>query len=49
MDLKVSNKKVVMTTFVKDSAVGIVIIDREINLNFRNLLEFIWDLLPPTA
>ena len=49
MDLKVSSKKVVMTTFLKDSAVGIVIIDREINSNFRNLLEFIWNLLPSEA
>lgn len=46
MDLKVSSKKLVMTTFVEDSAVGIVIIDKEINKNFHALLEFVWNLLP---
>ena len=45
MDLKVSNKKLAMTTFVEDSAVGIVIIDKEINKNFHSLLEFVWNLL----
>jgi hypothetical protein len=47
MDLKVSNKKLVMTTFVEESAVGVVIIDKEINKNFHALLEFVWNLLPP--
>ena len=47
MDLKVSSKKLVMTTFVEDSAVGVVIIDKEINKNFHALLEFVWNLLPP--
>lgn len=49
MDLKVNSKTVVMATFVKDSAVGIVIIDKEINKNFRALLEFLWNLLPSTV
>jgi sugar-specific transcriptional regulator TrmB len=49
MDLKVSSEKLVMTTFVQDSAVGIVIIDKEINKNFHALLEFVWDLLPSTV
>lgn len=49
MDLKVSSAKLVMTTFVKDSAVGIVLIDQEINKNFHALLEFVWNLLPSAA
>ena len=47
MALKVSSKKLVMAAFVKDSAVGIVIIDKEINKNIHALLEFVWNLLPP--
>lgn len=42
MDLKISKKKVVMTTFIKSSAVGIIIVDPEIIKNYQFLFDFLW-------
>ncbi len=42
MDLKVTKKKVVLTTFKEQSAVGILIIDPVITQHFLALFEFLW-------
>lgn len=46
MDLKITPKKIVMTTFHKNAAVGISIIDPIIVKNYNFLFEFFWTMLP---
>jgi len=46
MDLKITPRKIVMTTFKRESAVGISIIDPEIVKNYNFLFEFLWKMLP---
>lgn len=45
MDLKITPRKIVMTTFKRDAAVGISIIDPEIVKNYNFLFEFLWKML----
>jgi len=45
MDLKITQKKIVMTTFKKESAVGIIIVDPEVTKNYQFLFEFFWSML----
>lgn len=42
MDIKMTEQKVIMTTFKKNTAVGIIIIHPEIVRNFTVLFEFFW-------
>lgn len=45
MDLKITEKKIVMTTFKKESAVGIIVVDPEITRNYQFLFEFLWSVI----
>ena len=45
IDLKVTEEKVVLTTFREDSAVGIIIADKDIASNFGQLFEYLWKRL----
>lgn len=44
MDLKITAKKVVMTTFREDSISGTILIDPEIIRNYSILFEFLWSI-----
>ncbi|MBI2411009.1 MAG: hypothetical protein HYV32_03930 [Candidatus Kerfeldbacteria bacterium] len=43
MDLKITNKKVLMTTFKKETAAGMIIVDPEVVRNYKILFEFLWN------
>jgi len=42
MDIKINNKRIIMVTFKKETAVGIVIIHPEIVKNYQILFNFLW-------
>lgn len=44
MDIKMNNKKVVMVTFQKDTAIGVVIIHPVIVKNFQVLFNWLWHM-----
>jgi sugar-specific transcriptional regulator TrmB len=44
MDFKITSKKIVLTTFEKDSASGIIIIDKEMSNQLLKLFEFFWNI-----
>lgn len=44
MDLKITAKKVVMTTFRQSSISGMIIIDSEVIRNYQVLFEFLWGI-----
>ena len=44
MDFKVTEYKVVLTTLLEDSAVGVIIADQEITRNFLVLYDFLWEI-----
>ncbi len=49
MDLKVTSKKVVMTTFKEESIGGIIIVNPEVIRNFSILFEFLWRIAKPES
>lgn len=44
MDLKVTKKKVLMTTFKKETAAGMIIVDPEVIRNYMILFQFLWNI-----
>ena len=43
MDVKITSKKVVLTTFAKDALAGVIVSDPEVSRNFQVLFEYLWD------
>lgn len=44
MDIKISARKIVMTTFKKDTAVGVVMVHPEIVKNYQILFNYLWKI-----
>lgn len=47
MDIKMNSRRVMMTTFKSNAAIGVVIVDPEITKNFHLLFEFLWSVTMP--
>lgn len=45
MDVKITPKKVVLTTFAKDALAGVIVSDPEVSRNFQTLFEYVWKQL----
>lgn len=49
IDLKITPKRVAITTLKEDIATGITILDPEIAINFKLIFELLWNIAEPSA